>query len=258
MQIYAKDKMGSISARLAEKQKNYSCPECGQKVRLRGGVERQAHFFHIESKKKCRLAQKGLIHLHVQKFLVHLLEGEEAVMEKFFPEKKRVADVACMKTKKVFEVQYSPISFEEVRQRCADYEDLGFQVIWILHIHQFNKKKMTQAELFLRSKNCYFSNMDAKGSGIIFDQREKLHGSRRKYWGNRTSVNLQKSYSISGDLTLPDFKKNWTLCHEGDVIYHFLKGGDETIFNPSRQRKPLMLKEKYMEWLYMLLERNVK
>lgn len=260
MQVYAEDETGFISARLAEKRKNYVCPECKQIVRLRGGVERQSHFFHVLPNLNCRLAQKSLTHLRIQKFLTHLLQNEDAVMEKPFLEINRIADVACLKTNKIFEIQYSPISYEEAFQRCIDYESLGFELIWILHINSFGEtKKMSDAEKFLRTRNCYFTNMDGKGSGEIYDQREELHGNIRKYWDPPIPIDLKKCFSIPRTLKLPPEKSGWTLYHKWDVIYFLLKGMKTEVFDPNEtDEKPLSFKEQYMEWLYMLLERSSK
>lgn len=78
MQLYAVDSQGAlVHARRSLKSTNYSCLECGQIVRLRGGPHRQRHFYHLDPTPLCRQHQKGAIHLHLQAhFLQHLPEAD--------------------------------------------------------------------------------------------------------------------------------------------------------------------------------------
>ncbi len=62
-EFYALDENGrSTNAHQARKQTNYSCLECRQIVRIRGGPHRQRHFYHLEPTPSCRQHQKGAIH----------------------------------------------------------------------------------------------------------------------------------------------------------------------------------------------------
>ena len=61
MQLYALDQQGKLtSARLAKKQTNYRCLECQQNIRLRGGPQRQPHFYHLDPTPFCRQHQSFL------------------------------------------------------------------------------------------------------------------------------------------------------------------------------------------------------
>src|SRR5581483_7947193 len=97
--------------------------------------------------------EKSIAHLKIQHHLKSLLNT--AILEKPFPEIKRIADVVWEEEKIVFEVQVSPISKEEVEERCLDYEKMGYTPIWILYNKNFNQNVLSQAELFLRKKQCY-------------------------------------------------------------------------------------------------------
>ncbi len=259
MQIYALENGRLVAAPYAEKRKNYTCPECRASVRVRGGDIRQSHYFHLQGKSTCRLSQKGAIHLRLQKF-VHYLFENEAEMEMPFPEIGRIADVACPRSKKIFEIQYSPITLEEARQRCIDYESLGYSMIWILHDHTFNEAKVGPAELYLRTKVCYFTNMDEEGNGTIYDVFDEVRGKKRTSLENGfRSVDLRISKS------LPPFRwprqliyraGTWPFYHEGDCL-------DAALKNLLRARQANQsfferFKDLYMGILHMLLERSSK
>lgn len=260
MQTYASQGNHLLSAFEAEKRKNYYCPECGGLVRVRGGDQRQPHFFHLRLAPSCRQSQKGLIHLRMQHFIHSLLQKEEPVIEKIFPEIGRIADVACLKTKKIFEIQYSPMSLEEAKARCHDYEGIGFQVIWILHDHTFNKKRVSSSEQFLRTKTCYFSNMDEKGQGIIYDQFDTFLGRRRTLKGGAKKIDLTQPKLWPPCSRWPfsfveKRAKSWPLYHEGDLGDLALKGALSSQMEKALPKKNF-LKEAYLTWFYRLLERS--
>jgi competence protein CoiA len=209
MQLFALDENRSVSAQVAIKKKNYLCPECRALVRARGGPSRQLHFFHLKATSSCKQHQKGRIHLQLQLAIQSLLP--EGHMEYSFPTICRIADVVCLQSKRVFEIQVSPISSEEVMARCRDYESLGFQIVWILHEKRFNRRLLTSAEWSLREKCRYFSNMTADGRGIVYDQLEQLNGFRRIERGPPLPVNLKIFYSSP-------------FHHEGDLKSRMLKG----------------------------------
>lgn len=74
MQLYAFDEDGHLTnAHQARKQTNYSCLECRQIVRIRGGPQRQRHFYHLEPTPSCRQHQKGVIHLLLQSYFLQQL-----------------------------------------------------------------------------------------------------------------------------------------------------------------------------------------
>lgn len=99
MQLYALDDQSLTLATKAEKHKNYQCPECLAKIRLRGGPHRQFHFYHLHAARHCRQQKKSLKHLQAQLILKSLLPPDEAILEKSFPSIGRIADV-CWEKKK--------------------------------------------------------------------------------------------------------------------------------------------------------------
>lgn len=173
MQIFAFDIKGTyISALQAERKKDYLCPECQKVIRLRGGMERRAHFYHPSNTKHCRSAQKTFLHLTVQLFLADLLPANEVHLEKPFPTIKRIADCVWETQKLIFEIQCSSISQEEVKKRMHDYSSCGYTVIWIFHDSLFSSQKSSGAEYYLKKYPHYYTNINLAGKGIIYDRYE--------------------------------------------------------------------------------------
>lgn len=188
MQFYALDGQNLIRIAEAKKGRDYFCPECHAPVRARGGLHRQDHFYHPRAPLHCRQAGKTLAHLQIQEFLRRLFPPDEIAIERPFPEINRIADAVWEKEKLVFEVQCSGISLTEAKERCHDYERAGYFPIWILYDKKFNKRRLTEAELYLRGRACYFS----KGAGSIYDQTEILSGAIRKSKGVPFAIDLRQ------------------------------------------------------------------
>jgi competence protein CoiA len=171
MQLYAFDENNQfIHARQALKQKKYYCIECQEIVHLRGGPSRQIHFYHIDPTPLCRQSQKTASHLQLQIYLVHQFSSDDSQLEYRFPTIQRIADVAWFSKKIVFEIQYSPISAEEVAARTHDYTQIGWHIVWILHDHLYNKNRLSAAEAILSTIPHFFTNMNSQGQGMIYDQ----------------------------------------------------------------------------------------
>jgi competence protein CoiA len=175
MQLYAFDLEGQvIFARDASRQMDYFCPECKGVVRLRGGLHRQNHFYHLEATRSCRQSGKSLEHLNVQLFFLNAYPQGECSLELRFPEINRIADVFWISENIVFEIQCSPISRQEVQARNRDYKSLDLEVIWILHDKRYNQKRLTSMEDYLHHQPHYFTNINEDGEGIIYDQFSQL------------------------------------------------------------------------------------
>ena len=177
MQLYALEEERPILAHEAKKQKNYRCPECLNPLRLREGPRRQAHFYHLKTQTLCRQHHKSLAHLRLQLLLSRRLAGSR--IERPYPQIGRIADVSWESEKIIFEIQCSPISLNEAKERCRDYKRLGLNVVWILHDRQFNKKTVSEAEAFLRTQPCYF----VSDREIFYDQFDIVQGVRRLFKG---------------------------------------------------------------------------
>lgn len=89
-------------------------------------------------------------------------------------------------------MQYSPIPKEEVLRRVQDYALLGYQVVWLLSDHLFNRRRARLAEKTLREAGAYFFHVDSRGNVTIYDQLESWWEGRRILRGERVSVDLRK------------------------------------------------------------------
>lgn len=180
MQLCAYDlKKNLIFSSKAKKHFDYFCLECGQKVRLRSGEHRQPHFYHLNPNIHCKQDGKGIVHLMIQYHFQNILTPEKCSLEYRFPSISRIADVVWHENNLVFEIQCAAISFAEVEQRNRDYASLGYQVVWILHDNRYNGMRVSAAEGYLQDHPHYYTNMDANGEGIIYDQFAMIHLGKR-------------------------------------------------------------------------------
>ncbi len=225
MQLYALDHDNKlISATHAAKQRDYYCLECSALVRLRGGAHRKNHFYHLYPTRACFLNAKSMTHLQIQAFLQRVLPEGECFLEKPFPNIKRIADACWMPKKLIFEIQCSAITAEEVEQRNRDYQSAGFQVVWILHDQRYNRTRMTGAERFLQSQPHYFTNFNAEGQGIIYDQLSYSQKNRRSILSTPFAVDLAAPKTLLGTpkAKIPHMIKQridqWRCHFAGDLV----------------------------------------
>jgi|ERR1700722_92744 len=231
MQLYALENAVPVLVEHAEKSKNYTCPECASPVRVRGGPARQAHFYHLSLPRRCRQHEKSQEHIQLQLKLLDLIGSPDAAIECSFPAISRIADVAWHPKKIVFEIQCSSISLEEVQQRVLDYANAGYEVVWILHDKRFNQKKLSAAEIFLRTIACYFTNINKRGEGIIYDQFEVLKLNQRRFKGPPLTVSVDLVSRLprvtSSDIVLPGCVAvrlmQWKCYAQGDLLERLLK-----------------------------------
>jgi len=253
MNLYAIDDRGRvISAGQAVKQRDYQCRECGAVVRLRGGIHRQHHFYHLSHNRSCVLSGKSLSHLQVQYYLQRILPDNECALEWRFEEIGRIADVVWFTRMLVFEVQCSDITVEEVEKRNADYQQLGFTVIWILHDHRYNKQKIHPVELFLRSRTFYYTNISSDGEGVIYDQYDIIDEGMRKNVVDFVIPDCSKPrdflFTDLQHLSLPrgmSRRLERQLFFEGDIVSRCLSGDGKSFVEKLRA----------VEWHYLSRKR---
>jgi len=226
MQLCALDsKNVLIFADKAQKQTDYVCLECEQKVRLRSGMHRQAHFFHITPNRLCRLNGKGIEHIMVQRHLIELLPEGEAEMECRFSDIGRIGDVAWHSAKLIFEIQCSPITAREIALRNANYASIGYQVVWIFHDSRYNKHRISAAEDSILKSPHYFTDINDQGEGEIYDQASIIAQGLRKCRLPRLSVNLSQPMNLQTKqfpIRVPPFISNrihhWQIGFSGDIL----------------------------------------
>lgn len=271
MQLYAFDHdQQLVSANQAQKQVDYFCLECQAKVRVRGGIHRQKHFYHMSPNQHCSLQGKSIEHLQVQCYIQNLFPDGECQLECRFPEIGRIADVVWAKEKLIFEVQCSPIYAQEVQGRIENYQSLGYQVVWVLHDQTFNQFRASAAEHFLQDHTHYFTNIDKDGIGEIYDQFSILHKGFRKHVLDSLSVNLahpKLQKDIELDVAEPPAVlmrrvQTWQVYFKGDLISLALKTGPSyraIYLEKAVQREATIHfkapKTTLMDWLYWLVVR---
>lgn len=217
MHLYALNFSGQLqSAASAQKQVDYFCLECNAPVRLREGLERKPHFYHLQTSTSCRQSGKSLTHLQIQLHLEKLLI-QEVSLEQRFPSIQRIADVAWHKEKIIFEIQCSPMRRDEMEARVKDYRSLGYQIVWILHDKHYNKWRLSALEMGLKHIPHYFTNITADGSGCIYDQWQWIDAGRRKSALSALPIDLSAPYRH------PQPPRNWPLGFQGDLLSLDLK-----------------------------------
>jgi competence protein CoiA len=246
MQLHALDQKNQLTfAKRALKHTDYFCLECQGIVRLRGGIHRQDHFYHLQSNQSCRLNAKSMIHIQLQYYFFNRLPREDCLLEHRFPEINRIADVYWVSEKLIFEIQCSPISKDEVEQRNKDYRSLGLNVVWVLHDMRFNQWRISAAEMFLGRHPHYYTNMDAVGNGIVYDQYQLIHQGIRHIKMEPLPVDL----ICRKEITKTDFNKmqipelilgrmrHWPFCFKGDMIELYLQNEELSYLNEAFQHE---------------------
>jgi competence protein CoiA len=259
MQICALSSDNSlVFAKNANRHQDYQCLECKEKVRLRRGLHRQAHFYHCQPNRLCRQHAKGMPHLMVQHFLKNILPEEEAEIECSFSSIGRIADVAWHPKRLIYEIQCSPITAEEVKARNQSYASIGYQVVWIFHDERYNQYRLTSAESSLIDQPHYFTDMDALGEGKIYDQPSTILNGKRV--GRLPTLSIDPStpkFLNKEDLKrcqklLPVLKrraKDWPCIFSGDAIDTYFSGNEnEVILTANGSLSNSLLKFIYHFW----------
>jgi competence CoiA-like predicted nuclease len=251
MQYFAIDTTEEmLPAHLAEKGRNYFCPECGGTVRKRRSSKKRAHFYHLRDPKTRHQREKSPAHLAIQHHLFSLFPPGIAFLEHRFKEISRIADVAVPTKGLLFEIQCSPITLQEVEKRKNDYAALGLQIVWILHDKLFNKRTRSLVEETLRKGPCYYT--DGKS---FYDQADLFDHKRRLY----------RSVPYPIDLTRPQINTlatSRTLYFIGDVthktlLYPSYRTWLATLAPPKpKKRRPLLPRLLLLLYKYTHLNQN--
>lgn len=135
--FFAIDEAGKrIPAEQAEPTKEYACPICGSKVRLRAGEINARHFAHIAN--LCTDSwhyDMSEWHMGMQAYFRE--ENREVVLSR--NGEKHRADVC--KDNVIVEFQHSPISAEEFCARNEFYTSLGYRVAWVFDVSEAYEAK---------------------------------------------------------------------------------------------------------------------
>ncbi len=263
MQIYGIDEEKLILASDAIKQKNYLCPECFQLIRVKNGLHRRNHFFHLTANRSCNQHRKDLTHLAVQRAIITKLPQGETSQEHPFVEIHRIADVAWIPKKLIFEIQCSPITLQELKARNRDYESLGYTVIWILHQKTFNRRKLSATENYLKDKTFYYTSINSQGAGTIYDQFNIIHNGIRMYKSFPIDIRIDFPQKSSIKTPLPKALLGKSYTFQNDLISRIRERSEyaqwmldlESRYEKKRQKHSLleMLNQAHKTLLYILL-----
>lgn len=217
MQTQAQDEQGNwVGVSEAIQGQRYRCPSCNGALSVRGRERVKKHFFHLNSLKKSARHQAVL-----EKMMQTI---PSIKMEETFESIGRIADLVWHERRFIFEVQCSSICPEELFARNREYGSLGYQVIWILHEHQYNQKKLNEAERSLVFSPHYYTDIEEDGKGLIFDQLAvDLRGVRRKK-GRKWEVDLMRPRMIERRFLKAPFwqmvemrREHWGVAFAGDM-----------------------------------------
>ncbi len=177
------------------------------------------------------------LHRTIQLKIADEIGRDKIKIEHPFP--RHFADLYWPEKKIIIEIQCTPISLHEAIRRTLDYENLGFDVVWILHQKSFNKATLTPTELYLRSRNALYTNIFTNNTGIIYDQDEVIAGHRR----------LFRSSPYPIDITMPEKLSLLTKCRKQMMIDALWRVGKSSIgFKGDRRQKDL---KNLLKWLYI-------
>ncbi|MGT2924465.1 competence protein CoiA [Streptococcus caviae] len=137
----------------------FTCPACGEAVRLRNGSVMRPHFAHV-SLQNCRFysENESAEHLSLKAELYTALSRTEQVaVEQVLPQLGQIADL-LVNEKLALEVQCSRLSEDRLRERTQAYQNNGFQVLWLLGKKLWLTKRLSslQKQLLYFSQNMGF------------------------------------------------------------------------------------------------------
>lgn len=126
-----------VHAAVANKNEEYFCPTCGQKVIPRQGQCNVAHFAH---KSACSDSWHYEMSEWHSQWQAQFPKGNREVVVEHLGEQHRADVMACGY---VIEFQHSPITSEEFDERNAFYRSFGKKVVWIFDfVNEYDEGKI--------------------------------------------------------------------------------------------------------------------
>ncbi|CAM3145919.1 competence protein CoiA [Leuconostoc rapi] len=140
-----------ILATEANKQQQFLCPGCQERVILRSGEINQKHFAHQNNSNCATFSENETAqHLSGKLQLASKLQPYgEIVIEAVLPEINQRPDILIKRKEKYIAIEYqcSPISQKRLDERNAGYKSQNIHVVWLLGQNYF-VKNMTQKTIF--------------------------------------------------------------------------------------------------------------
>ncbi|MGW7975466.1 competence protein [Staphylococcus xylosus] len=155
--FYAKDGNGVlITAHNANKNCDYKCPHCQNKVILKKGTMKTAHFAHVH--RSSNFCNKGETYEHYMfKYeLAQQLNKLEyyVVIEPYIYQCYQYPDL-IINNKIAIEIQFSNITIDNIKKRSNALASIGFDVIWIIGKLKYNKR--TKILILNKSERTYIN-----------------------------------------------------------------------------------------------------
>ncbi|MBJ6745411.1 competence protein CoiA [Streptococcus sp. 121] len=162
----------------------FFCPECQQKLVLKGGGRLRRHFAHPAGQ-SCfyQGLNEGAEHLELKALLFEWAQKTESVqVEVGHPQAGIVTDL-LLSGNLGLEIQCSPLSQEECIRRTLTYRKQGMALVWLLGSRHFIRGRLTglQADCLQFSPACgyFFWNVDKEKRELVLHYllHQDLHGS---------------------------------------------------------------------------------
>ena len=226
MQYYALDGESIVQAIQAVRQKNYLCPECRSHVRLRKGPERQPHFYHLSAPSFLQSKQQEFDASYDPMDLAGSFasrrsrHGEDLLLyrtdcrRRLGKAKNCLSKSSARPSRPKRPYKGARLIKASVTNRSGSYT-----------INAIIKRRSSLAESYLRKNRCYYTDIDEKGHGKIYDQWDIAKGGRRIFRGPPLPVDLTKPLllqkSAPEELALRFLNSH--LYFQGDFCDRYLK-----------------------------------
>ncbi|MCI5051640.1 MAG: hypothetical protein MRY21_00715 [Simkaniaceae bacterium] len=248
MQLLALNGSKKIWPYEANQGQEYTCPDCGYPVKLRWGIVRRPHFYHVYESPKCKKLSTKL-HRSIQYYIYRLLHFQTVEIEKSYPEIDRIADIFWAEKKIIFEVQCTMIPFKEMQDRVRDYASLGLQVVWLLHA---NNPWLTSATWDdLKKLPHFYTNLDLRDNGVFFDQIWlEGHGKSAPYVVELDAPLPMRHFPMPVPDLLIERTRNRRYYFQGDYLHFWTK---HPYMIPKREPRR---KNWYVKWIDNLIKKH--
>lgn len=166
------------------------CPDCGERVQLSESSKGKLFFKHFPKNTKYT-GGESTEHLNVKEELIEFFQQKDLRVDKevMFSSIDRIADIVIIDYGLIIEIQHTPITSQEIRERTLAYNHLGFKCIWLMtsSVNMLTQKHQWQQILMQYSGNLgYFR--------VIYDKGIKVQ------WGFQIVNSKAYSYfEFSGD-----------------------------------------------------------
>lgn len=123
---------------------DYRCPACSHPVGLKAGRVVIPHFAHKAEAVCAHYEGETRWHRQAKSTIADYLRRQGHAVEIEFRIGPRIADVFMPETRRVYEVQISPMDLDGLYQRSADYARHGCKTCWVLPLKRKAGEHKTQ------------------------------------------------------------------------------------------------------------------